>query len=505
MKIDELLVGLGFDYESEEMESFKKDLKTSVNLIKKLAKVAATAAVALTGLTIASTKASDEQGKLADEIGDTVENITALQFAQQRAGGSTEEMTSALRDFSIRSAEAARGTGSALEAFGILGISAEGVGGKLRPLSDVLIEVAQKFQGLSRVKQIELADKLGLKGSIRLLQQGPVAIQALIKEANLLGVTTAKDAMIAAEFQDSLTDLSTIFKQIGRTISQQVAPILTDLIKMFTEWWKVNRDIIEQKLPVWINRLAIAFKFAAIAIASFIAFKIIANMALMLGIIIKMVKWVTLFAARALIIPAVIGAIALGFLALVQDAKVFFEGGESFIGDMIKKYPQWADVIKVIAAVLATIADVTMKIFDGWSRIISLFSKFSLDNVKEVFKNLPGFIGEIFSEVKAIFNMTMKIFDGWARIINLFNKFSLNNVKEVFGNIPGFIGDVFGFGGNNDVLPSVNNAVSNATSTKIDKIEIIVNGGNDSKESIAEAVKNQFQQTAQDLNSSVAY
>jgi hypothetical protein len=127
MKLDELLVELGFDYDPEEMKDFKEDIEKSVKLLKGLATAAVAGAAAITGLTVASTRASDEQGKLAEEIGDTVEMISALQFAQKRAGGTTEEMTSSLRDFSIRAAEAARGTGSALEAFGMLGISATGV------------------------------------------------------------------------------------------------------------------------------------------------------------------------------------------------------------------------------------------------------------------------------------------------------------------------------------------------------------------------------------------
>lgn len=458
MKIDELLVELGFDYDPEEMADFKRDIDTSIKLLKGLVTAAVAGATALTGLTIASTKASDEQGKLADEIGDTVENITALQFAQKRAGGSTEEMTSSLRDFSIRAAEAARGTGSALEAFGILGISAQGVSGDLRPVSKLLLQVSQRFQGLSRAKQIELADKLGLKGSIRLLQQGPKAIQELIDEAKALGVTTAEDAMIAAEFQDSLTDLWAITKQVSRTISRQFAPILTSLVNTFTEWWKTNRQIIEQRLPVWIENLAKAFKLAALAVGAFLTFQILSNLSLMGGLILKLVKGMLLFNASAILLPTLIGAVALAFVALVEDSKVFFEGGESFIGDMIEKYPKWADEIKVIAALFATIADVTSMIFDGWSKIIDLFDKFSVDNFKEVLGNLPGFLGDV------------------------------TGLATVDG------------GG---LIPELGNSISNAASTFVDKIDIVITGGNDSKEAIAEEVRNQFQQTSQDLNSAV--
>ena len=99
--IDELLVGLGFEYDPKEMKQFKEDVGKTTGVIKGLAKAAVAGAVAITGLTIASTRASDEQGKLADEIGDTVENIDALQFALERSGGSADGMTSSLRGLGI--------------------------------------------------------------------------------------------------------------------------------------------------------------------------------------------------------------------------------------------------------------------------------------------------------------------------------------------------------------------------------------------------------------------
>ena len=58
--IDSLLVELGFEYDPEELKQFNKDLDKTVGLIKKLAAVAVASAVALTGLAVASTAASDD-------------------------------------------------------------------------------------------------------------------------------------------------------------------------------------------------------------------------------------------------------------------------------------------------------------------------------------------------------------------------------------------------------------------------------------------------------------
>lgn len=456
--IDELLVGLGFEYDPKEMKQFKEDVGKTTGVIKGLAKAAVAGAVAITGLTVASTRASDEQGKLADEIGDTVENIDALQFALERSGGSADGMTSSLRNLAIRASEAARGVGSGVEAFGLLGISATDSNGNLKNTSDLMLEVSQRFQGLSQAKQIELADKLGIRDSIRLLQQGPNAIRELTDEAAALGVTTAEDAALAAEFQDSLTNLWRIVKQASRTLSRELVPIIKELTDSFVDWWKANRAIIEQNLPEWIDKATMALKLLTIATGAWLAMRLVSHIMTLITLF-KSLSVAALTAnAAALLLPALIAAGVAALALLAEDAKTFFEGGESFIGDMIEKFPQWADEIRVVAAIFATLAELTTMIFDGWSRIIDLFT-----------------------------NTTFQDF------------------KDFLGNIPGFLGDVTGLVevGGGGLIPELGQSISNTASTAVDKIDIIIQGGADTAENIANAVFDVFQQTSQDLNTAV--
>lgn len=456
--IDELLVGLGFEYDPKEMKQFKDDVGKTVGVIKSLTRVAVAGAVAITGLTVVSTKASDEQGKLADEIGDTVENIDALQFALKRSGGTADGMSNSLRQLSIRAAEASRGAGAGVEAFGLLGISVTDANGKLKPTSDLLLEISDQFEGLSKSQQIELADKLGVRDSIRLLQQGKNSIADLVSEAQALGVTTEEDAAIAAEFQDSLTDIWQITKQLSRTLSKVFAPILQETNKQFTDWWKTNKDIIEQKLPEWIDKFTLAMKLLTIAVGGFVAFKLAGHLIALIGLL-KGLSLATLAAsASAILLPALIAAAAVAFVALVEDAKVFFEGGESLIGDMVKKFPEWTSEINVAASALATIAELTGMIFDGWSGIINLFKDFSLDGLKEVVGNIPGFLGDA------------------TGLVNV---------------------------GGGGILPELGQSISSTASTVVDKIDIVIQGGADTAENIAGAVLKAFEQASQDLNSAV--
>lgn len=456
--IDELLVGLGFEYDPKEAKKFKDDVGKTVNVVKELSKVAIAAATAITGMTVASARASDEQGKLANEIGETVENVSALQFAQQIAGGTADGMANSLRELSLRASEAARGTGTAVEAFGLLGISATGANGQIKPASDLIKEISANFQGLGRARQIELADKLGLRDSIRLLQQGPEAIEELTQRARDLGVTTAEDAALSASFNDSLVELWTVTKQVSRVLSRSFAPILEEIVESFTDWWVVNKDLIEQNIPKWIEQFTQGLKLLTVAMGAFLAMRIITHLMQMITLM-RSLTLATLAAnAGFFLLPLLIAGIATAFVALVEDAKVFFEGGQSFIGDMLEKYPQWASEINTVAAVLATVADLTTMIFDGWSKIFDLFDNLSLENIKEVFGNIPGFIGDLTG---------------------------LNTVEGT-----GFI-------------PETQQNLSNAYSTVVDKLDIIVQGGADTAENIANRVYEVFQQTSQDLSSAV--
>ncbi len=475
--IDELLVGLGFEYDPKQMDKFKKDLDSTARLIGNLSKVAVSGAAAIFGFTAATTAASDEQGKLADETGVTVESIDALQFALKRSGGSSEGMASSLRNLAVRAGEATRGVGAGVEAFGLLGISVTDTNGALKTTDQLMLEVSQQMQGLTEVEQIELADKLGLRESLRLLQQGPSAIKALTDEAKVLGVTTAEDATLSAEFQDSLTDIWQVIKSLSRTLTREFAPVLTNIANSITDWWKANRDIIQQNLPAFIDKAVFVLKLLSLAAGAFVAVKL----ATTLFSLIKLFKGLQLSAllanAAIIALPVLIGAAIAAIALLAEDAKVFFEGGESFIGDMIEKFPEWSSQIETVAAVFATLADLTTMVFDGWAAIFDLFS--SDTSLEEHAENLKNIASDLVG----------------------------SGVDSVTGAVSGIASDVssfFGFGGDdqtsNTTLPS--SGITNSSATSIDKIEIRVDGSS-TPEATAEAVMRQFQQASQDVNSAV--
>ena len=527
--LDELLVELGFDYDPEALEQFQSDLDDTLASVKKLVVGLVAGTSALVGFAVATTRASDEQGKLADETGVAVEQLDALQFANRRAGGTADGLSSSLQQLAVRVGETARGVGSGIEAFGLLGISVNNTNGSLKSTDQILLEVAGRFDNFSKSQQIELADKLGLRDSIRLLQQGSGGIADLIKEAKLLGVTTAEDAALSAEFQDSLTDIWQIVKQLSRTLTKSLVPVMEDISNTFTEWWKANRKLIEQNIPKFIERAAFALKLLTLAAIGFISVKLIGTLASLITLMKGLTVSTLLANAAVLILPALIAAGIAAIALLAEDAKVFFEGGESFIGDMIEKFPQWADELRTVAAVFATLAKLVGMIFKGWSQIFDLFSSGTLgSDLTLVFKQLQsdfndfisGILDGIDETITELKNKISNIFTGVKE--NISDALSIDNIK---GN---FL-DLFGGSKDSDLISTITNSqfsqtdspltnsqfsqtdISNASnadnSTNINGGIVFRIDGSQSPENTANAIRKELadlaEQTSIDMNSAV--
>lgn len=437
--LDQLLVGLGYDYDDKEVKQFKEDMMSVTKVVAALTTAAVATAGALTKITLESTETTDELTKLGKEVGLSAGLIEALEFGLSKAGGEASALGSSLQGLSKASSEAVRGLGSGLEAFGLLGISVQNANGVLKNNLQLMLEVSGALQGLEKQRQIELAEKLGLSGSIRLLQLGPQAIRDYIEEAEQLGLTTSEDSAIAEEFRDSLVDVNQILKSVSRTISREVAPFLSDLVQNVKEWWIANRQLVIQNIPKWIDALTLTLKALSTVLAGLIALQF----------------W-KLFASWPLLIALVVAAFGL----LVQDAQGFFKGHDSFLGDLLKKYPEWEKSIMAIAKVFNFIADTIEMIVFGWKEIFKLANQFTAENIKEVAGNIPGFLGSLVG----------------------LDDFIKARQERVFDPATGSFRD--------------------ATQMRIEKLEVNVNGAG-SPEAVGQAVVNQFQQTAQDLVTAV--
>jgi hypothetical protein len=91
----------------------------------------------------ATVQQADDLQDLADKIGITAENLQELQYQAKVTGSNTEDMNSALDQFTKRIGEAASGSGALLKILTDHNVELRDQAGQLRPITDLLADYAE--------------------------------------------------------------------------------------------------------------------------------------------------------------------------------------------------------------------------------------------------------------------------------------------------------------------------------------------------------------------------
>jgi len=211
----------------------------------KTALVAAVGAGGLGLLISQSLKSIDALAKTASRIGTTTDALSKLQFAGELAGIETNTLNMAMQRFVRRTAEAADGTGEAVNAFRKLRLDAE----KLQqvPLDERMKLLAEAFKELgSEEEKLAVAFKLfDSEGTavINMLKQTGDQMDAVFKEAEQLGLVLSEDTAQGVEdANDAFTRLQSLFRGTVLQITAAVAPALESL---FTHLKNVKLEALE--------------------------------------------------------------------------------------------------------------------------------------------------------------------------------------------------------------------------------------------------------------------
>lgn len=177
---------------------------------------------------------------LNQKTGIGVEELSALKYAADQSHVSMESLTVGLQKLARGMEQAAKGgAGPVTSAFKALGIQAADASGHLRPLEDVLLQVADKFSTMQNGagKTALAMDLFGRSGAslIPLLNRGKAGIADLEAEAHRLGVTmSGEDVEAAIQYEDAMKRMHGALSGLGRAIAVAVMPALTILAEGFT-------------------------------------------------------------------------------------------------------------------------------------------------------------------------------------------------------------------------------------------------------------------------------
>lgn len=373
---------------------------------------------------------TDTLGKFTDAMGLSVAEVDAWGEAVVRSGGSADGFRGSVQSLNEKLGDLAlTGGGPAVEVFGRLGISALDSAGRIRKVTDLLPEIADSFQRLTKQESFSFGQRLGLdQGTILLLQQGRNSVEALVEQQRQLGGRTKEGYEASALFNDTLANTQRIFVGMSDSANQKILPVLVSIlegIQAVTLWAQDHQDVVT------------GFFVAASAIITGVYLPAITAAAA-----------ATLVAAAPFVlIGAAIAAVSAAIAILYEDVRAYLGGQESYIGNLANKYEWFGKLINAVISgvkfVFSELADFSGEMFDNMSIAANL--------IGEVFKIVFGQMGidmESFSAVAstvvdAIIAMFQMMGDAIASTLD-FIASPLETTKGVIDSIGSKISGWFG-------------------------------------------------------------
>ena len=185
-----------------------------------------------------SADAAAQIDRLSERTGIAVESLSALNYAANINGVSIQDLDGALKGLANKMLEAQMGSGEAAEVFKALGISVVNASGSLRATEDVLLDMADAFQGMQDgAGKAALSQKLMEDAGVALipvLNQGSDGLRKMREEAQSLGVVLDEQtSRRAVEFNNNLVKLSATATALGQSIANKLIPSINELIDEF--------------------------------------------------------------------------------------------------------------------------------------------------------------------------------------------------------------------------------------------------------------------------------
>lgn len=192
-------------------------------------------AAGLTALTKGAIDTADAFDEQSQRVNISTEDLSAYAYQAKYVGVTQEELNSSLVKFNKTTADAFLGVGKGAQAFDALGISAEGVDGKIKSNSVLLGEIADKFAALEDgpLKTSLAMDIFGKSAGPKLvpmLNGGTEGMRLFREEAERTGnIVRSNTAAAAGQFNDNLDKLRDSVSGLGMIIANETLEPLTEL------------------------------------------------------------------------------------------------------------------------------------------------------------------------------------------------------------------------------------------------------------------------------------
>lgn len=406
--VSELVSKFSFVGSLTPQKEFNSNLKASITLLATAGAAIQLAGAGLFAFVAINTQAADALTDMNAETGVAVERIQELAYAAELSGSSQEAMIASLSGLSKVAGDAARDLGKGKKAFEELGISVKDAGGNVKTADVLFGELGDSFKrlGTDSATQKSIIAALGLDPStLQLLNASSEEVELLTMRARELGIVTAEQAEVAAEFQDALGISKFAVTALSQQVAVGLAPTMTAITNKFTDFLVANKDTIKNGIMAFSNAIMIATGFIgrmypvlAVLAGAFIYTKIAAF---------GLAKGIALVFSPVVLITAAIVAL----LLIVDDLITAFNGGESVIRDFFLEFVG-VDIVPVMQGVL----DAFMGMVDGVIALIGMlwdaWKQFSAAIVQVFTGDWDGALASLLGAFNSLGDAVKMIFSG---------------------------------------------------------------------------------------------
>lgn len=380
--IEELLVGLGVDADTEGVGDFSAAIDMASAAMEIAAIAAAALAAALVGAVAITLEAAGAATEGAAKLGLTTEQYQELEYAAAQAGVPMETLSQALAKQSIMAQKAADGDEAAAAAFEALGVSVTDANGQMKSSAQIMAETADALAAIEDpTKRAALATAVYGESAAKLLPllgEGSGAMAAMSEEARALGIImSAEDVAAADALGDSIDTLMGVVKGLAFAVGTALVPYLQDAVDWVLDWTKANGQLVRDGIGAVVTVLgtlvrvlvsaldfldrvvqstigweAVLYAATAITVAWAAAVSVLLGAVVgLVGVLAVALGGVVALAAALNPMTYIMGAVAAavaGLVLVIEDLYTYLTGGDSLIGRFIA---QWSESEGVLGSV----------------------------------------------------------------------------------------------------------------------------------------------------------
>lgn len=483
--IKEFLVGLGFKVDEAGLSKFAEGITSATLRVTALATAATAAAAGIVASVQHIASEYDQLDKLAQQFRTTADAVDEFIDTAAILGLSDDKAVESLKNLDRAIVDTSMGMGRAKLVFEDLGIKVTDAAGKLKPTTEVMGELAEKFKDMERGKQLRIMERLGLDPALLKVFNADLAaisaeLQAIDKAADFDFETALAESKafmkVWKEMQQEIAKWKMLFSKAFESVAVKLMPQFRARIKQITDGMIEFRRKVMDNLPKAIEAIMPIIRVimrVAEAVVQMVK-RVAQGAAVIIGWFFKLNDATNGWIGYILMAAAAWKYLNLSFLAtplgkllalatvialLIDDFLTFREGGES----LIDWSTGWGQALAVLVGIITGVGAAILAVKAAtmaWTTAVAAWNAIQVvangimaaARIAVLAFNLVMYanpIGLVVAAIAALIAAGALLIANWDTVKQWFSSFfdwlvqGFNKIAEWGGKVAG----VFGFGG----------------------------------------------------------